>query len=183
MVAVDGFTSWKGSVSGMTRLYVTCPKCSHRNERAGNRRKCAECRETLPKRRIPEHKKQLRDVLYQEWEQRSWDIHGTVWEFGACGVCGRMPIGNRHDRDHDHDTGVIRGLACTGTFGCNRMMPRKLTLERARELSYFLNEGMGFALLYDALTPYLPRDLTPERAEQIAAYLERVENFYGSSDG
>jgi hypothetical protein len=57
-----------------------------------------------------------------------------------------------------------------------------MTAERARELSYFLNEGMGFALLYDALTPYLPRDLTPERAELIAAYLERVENFYGGSD-
>lgn len=164
----------------MARLYVTCPKCGHRNERAGNRVKCAACREILPKRRITKHKRQLRDVGYAEWEKVSWDIHGGIWEYGACGVCGRMPLGNRHDRDHDHDTGEIRGLACTGQFGCNAMMPRKLTAERARELASFLNEGMGNALLSDALTAYLPRDLSPERAEQIAAYLTRVEDFYAA---
>jgi hypothetical protein len=60
------------------------------------------------------------------------------------------------------------------------MMPRKLTARLARRVVILLAEGEYFAT---AIAPYLPRDLTPERAEQIAAYLERVENFYGSPDG
>lgn len=165
----------------MARLYVTCPKCGFRNDRTGGRTKCAgpDCGELLPKRRVTKHKRQLRDVPYPEWERISFEIHGTVWEYGACGVCGRMPIGNRHDRDHDHDTGQIRGLACTGDFGCNRMMPRKLTAERARVLAQLLDLDLYYVEA-DALRPYLPRDLTPERAEQIAGYLTRVEDFYAA---
>ena len=121
------------------------------------------------------HKRKLATVGYQEWERTSFDIHGAAFEYGACGVCGRMPIGNRHDRDHDHETGNIRGLACTGQFGCNAMMPRRLTTSRAVRVASLLNRHREDAL---ALAPYLPRDLTPERASQIAAYLERVDAYY-----
>jgi hypothetical protein len=139
----------------------------------------------LPKRRVTPHKRILRDLPYPEWVKLNEQIHGAfISDPHNCGVCDKPPtFARRNDRDHDHETGLPRGLACGGDFGCNVMMPRKLTLTRARELAYFLNDGAGFALLADALEPYLPRDLTPERAEQIAAYLERVENFYGGSDG
>lgn len=157
----------------MARKYVTCPKCGHRSDRAGGRRKCQGCKAELPKLRVTAHKRKLRDVGYAEWERVSDEIHGTVWEYGACGVCGRMPLGNRHDRDHDHVTGEIRGLACTGQFGCNAMMPKKLTAYKARRIAMLF--ATGLPLVTD---PYLPRDLTAERAEQIASYLERVEAHY-----
>jgi len=124
---------------------------------------------------VTKHKRLLATVGYAEWERKSFDIHGAVTEYGACGVCGRMPLSNRHDRDHDHENGNIRGLACTGQFGCNSMMPRHLTASRARFVARLLGKAPEYAF---ALAPYLPRDLTPERAEQIACYLERVDAYY-----
>ncbi len=44
----------------------------------------------------------------------------------------------RHDRDHDHVTGLPRGLACAGNSGCNALMPRQLTLPRARLIVAYL---------------------------------------------
>jgi hypothetical protein len=140
----------------MTRLYVTCPKCSHRNERAGGRTKCQGCASTLPKRRVPKHAETLRDTSYQRFAELNYQIHfgrtgiavsdgPAKWE--DCGVCGRASTATRrHDRDHDHRTGLARGLACVR---CNRELLRNTTLEEAR---------------------------------LVVAYLERVENFYGGSD-
>jgi hypothetical protein len=137
MVAVDGFTSWKGSVSGMTRLYVTCPKCSHRNERAGGRTKCQGCASTLPKRRVPKHARTLRDDSYAVYLKASAEIHGHTDE--SCDVCGKPRSQERHhDRDHDHTTGLPRGLACPGNQGCNALMPRWLTAARARAIADYL---------------------------------------------
>jgi hypothetical protein len=42
------------------------------------------------------------------------------------------------DRDHDHLTGLPRGLACPGNQGCNALMPSQLTLERARLIVGYL---------------------------------------------
>jgi hypothetical protein len=39
----------------------------------------------------------------------------------VCQICGRPPSRNRRlDRDHDHKTGVPRGLLCVK---CNRALP------------------------------------------------------------
>jgi hypothetical protein len=35
---------------------------------------------------------------------------------GGCGICGKKPVRYRLAVDHDHKTGVIRGLLC---FRCN----------------------------------------------------------------
>jgi hypothetical protein len=154
--------------------YVLC-KNGHRNDRKGGRRKCVECGATFPAKRVTAHKRKLRDTGYAEWERVSNEIHGAVVEYGACGVCGRMPIGKRHDRDHDHTTGNIRGLACTGDFGCNRMMPRGLTWQHARGIAGYIRAGFA-----GYFSPYLPRDMTDVRADQIADYLERVEQYYAA---
>ena len=42
------------------------------------------------------------------------------------------------DRDHDHVTGLPRGLACPGNQGCNALMPKQLTLERALAIVAYL---------------------------------------------
>jgi hypothetical protein len=40
---------------------------------------------------------------------------------GVCAVCLRPPIRNRLSIDHDHKTGLVRGLL---HFGCNVMLAR-----------------------------------------------------------
>jgi len=40
-----------------------------------------------------------------------------------CGVCNARPAGKRLDRDHDHNTGLPRGLLCRR---CNRLLTRRL---------------------------------------------------------
>ncbi len=160
------------------RRYVHCPSCGHRNDRAGGRRLCADCRTPLPKRRVAGHARTLRDMAYKAWAELSVEIHGG--ELEACGVCGRMPSDNRHhDRDHDHETGKPRGLACGGDFGCNRMMPRTLTAERAREAAAAL---ILIPVTADAFSPWLPRDMDSTRAHLIACYLERVESYYAKRE-
>jgi hypothetical protein len=133
------------------RRYVTCPKCAHRNDRTGGRRKCENCAANLPKRRVPKHAETLRDQSYEEYRLLNETIHtlkrGSAMSSGDdCGVCGRpKPEYRRHDRDHDHRTGHARGLACVR---CNRELLRNTTLEEAR---------------------------------LVVAYLERVERHYHSA--
>src|SRR5437868_5344303 len=114
--------------------YVSCPKCAHRNDRAGGRRKCVGCGSALPKRRVPKHDETLRDDNYAEYVRLSLAIHGGDPE--ACGVCGK-PRGEsrRHDRDHDHRSGKGRGLACVR---CNRELLRNSVLQEARAVVAYL---------------------------------------------
>jgi DNA-directed RNA polymerase subunit RPC12/RpoP len=123
------------------RRYVTCPKCSHRNDRTGGRRKCENCREALPKRRVPKHAEILRDLSYEVWAELSAEIHGG--ELHSCGVCRRpLPAESRkHDRDHDHRTGLPRGLACVR---CNRELLRNSTLEEARAVVAYLERSESY---------------------------------------
>jgi hypothetical protein len=44
----------------------------------------------------------------------------------ACGICGSPRKGRKLDRDHDHKTGLPRGLLC---HRCNRSLPRWVTPE------------------------------------------------------
>lgn len=118
----------------MPRLYVSCPKCSTRNDRAGGRRKCSGCGAALPKRKVPKHARTLRDDDYRVYELVNMRAHGITDE--SCAVCGRPKHESmRHHRDHDHVSGKPRGLVC---FQCNRLMPRLLTLERARAITAYL---------------------------------------------
>ena len=122
------------------KRYVMCPKCASRNDRTGGRRKCTGCGAALPKRRVPVHARTLRDDPYPVYDRVNQELHGA--EPGHCGVCGKPPSTIRHmDRDHDHVTGKPRGLACPGNTGCNALMPRQLTLERARLIVAYLERA------------------------------------------
>lgn len=71
----------------------------------------------MARRPKPAHQLVL-ETPYELWEQR----------FGTrCGICGR-PQGpkRRLDRDHDHKTGMPRGLLC---HRCNRALPTWVTIE------------------------------------------------------
>jgi len=49
-----------------------------------------------------------------------------------------------HDRDHDHDTGKPRGVACPGRYGCNMFMPQGLTAARAQQIADYLKRVEEF---------------------------------------
>jgi hypothetical protein len=124
----------------MSRLWITCPKCAHRNDRTGGRRKCAGCGANLPKRRVAKHAETLRDTPFPKFAALSVEIHGG--ELGDCAVCGRGPSENRNpDRDHCHRTGRARGLACVR---CNRELLRNSTLEEARAVVAYLERVEAF---------------------------------------
>ena len=127
----------------MARRYVMCPVCTFRNTREGGRRYCVNCDAKLPKRRVPVHARTLRDDPYAVYAAVNAELHGPAfggeWTEDCCGVCGKPPATSRHmDRDHDHVTGRPRGLACPGNQGCNALMPRQLTLARARLIVGYL---------------------------------------------
>ncbi len=110
-------------------------RCGQKNERI--KQLCPGCGQRRPKRRVPKHARTLRDDSYAVYERVNREIHGA--EPDCCGVCGKPPTTARHmDRDHDHITGKPRGLACPGNQGCNALMPRHLTLERARLIVAYL---------------------------------------------
>ncbi len=124
------------------RRYIHCRYCGTRNDRTGGRRKCAACRQPLPKRRVPKHAQTLRDDPYTKYYALNAAIHRLDFNEEACGVCGRpKPETRRHDRDHDHRTGQPRGLACVR---CNRELLRNATLEEARLVVAYLERVEAF---------------------------------------
>ena len=134
---------WKRRVA-KKRAYWLCAGCSRRNERAHIKCRTEGCNRTRPKKRVPKHAEILRDKSYNEgWPELSVEIHGG--QLHACGVCGRMPNKLRnHDRDHDHDTGKPRGIACPGRYGCNMFMPQGLTAARAQQIADYLKRVEEF---------------------------------------
>jgi hypothetical protein len=144
------------------RRYVHCRFCSHRNDRTGGRRKCAECGALLPKRRVPKHAATLRDDSYKVYVQAAREIHGVNDE--SCCVCGKpRSQERRHDRDHDHRTGLPRGLACPGNQGCNVLMLPWVTAAVAHGI---------------AAAKHREHEPDAEHWSWIALYLDRVKAFY-----
>lgn len=126
----------------MASRYWSCP-CGTRNERIKQKCSNPECARRRPKPRVLKHARTLRDDSYEAYEKLNGEIHGLAhggeWTPDCCGVCGKQPSTSRHmDRDHDHVTGKPRGLACPGNTGCNALMPRQLTLDRARAIVAYL---------------------------------------------
>lgn len=117
----------------------TCRSCRWKNRRTASR-KCQMCGlQTKPKRRVAAHAKTLRDDSYDKYLLLNEEIHGVQDE---CAVCGKPPSQERRlDRDHDHVHGRPRGLAC---HLCNRLMPKQLTLERARAVVAYLERVESF---------------------------------------
>ncbi len=116
-------------------------RCGQRNERI--KQVCPGCGQRRPKKRVPKHARTLRDDPYTVYEQVNAELHAGAfngeWTPNCCGVCGKPPSSERHmDRDHDHVTGLPRGLACPGNQGCNALMPRQLDLARARLIVAYL---------------------------------------------
>lgn len=117
----------------MAERYWTCQRI-HAGEKCGRRnparlRNCAACGGRKRDRR-PKHRAVLREVPYAEWVAR----HGEL-----CGICGRVPaLGKRLHRDHDHRSGLPRGLLC---FRCNSALRSYMTLDWLRRAVVYLERG------------------------------------------
>lgn len=123
--------------------YWSCAGCGTRNERI--KQKCP-CGRSRPKARVPKHARTLRDDSYAVYEKVSAEAHGVTDE--SCCVCGRIRHESmRHHRDHDHVSGKPRGLAC---FQCNSLMPRLLTVERARLITAYLERADAYNAIEEA---------------------------------
>lgn len=134
----------------MTPSWWTCP-CGTRNPRVKQKCSGEGCNRRRPKRRVPVHARTLRDDSYEVYVQVARDIHGVTDE--SCCVCGKPRSQERRmDRDHDHVTGLPRGLACAGNTGCNALMPRQLTLERARAVVSYLERVDSYYAALEALS-------------------------------
>lgn len=58
--------------------------------------------------------------------ERTYDITAAeydallAWQGGRCAICGKQPRGRRLAVDHDHASGLVRGLLCANDeWGCN----------------------------------------------------------------
>lgn len=120
--------------------YWLCQGCGTRNER--RKIKCAnpDCNRRRPKKRVAKHARTLRDDSYAVYEAYSREVHGG--EPDSCRVCGR-PRHERmnHHRDHDHVTGLPRGVVC---YQCNALMPRLMTVERCRQVLAYLERDAAY---------------------------------------
>jgi hypothetical protein len=127
------------TVARKARPYWLCRKCKYRNERI--KRKCVSCGAAKPPRKVGKNQETLRDDDYAYYCRVAEVLHGVTDE--RCCVCGRpKPEGPRrfhHDREHDHNTGFPRGLACPP---CNMLMKfRQLNAEKAQLIADYLKRA------------------------------------------
>lgn len=88
---------------------------------------CAVCGKRRPPTKKPAHKAVLDLVTYEQ----------CVEIFGdRCMICGAEAKKNKLSRDHDHSSGILRGILC---YQCNTALPKRVTLEwMQRATSYLL---------------------------------------------
>lgn len=107
-------------------------KCSTLNLRT--KQKCTACGGPRPKRKQPAHRAVLVDLPYEWWVER----------FGErCGICGALPGTRRLHRDHDHGSGVARGILC---FRCNTALPNRVDAAWLRAAADYLDRARGVPL-------------------------------------
>lgn len=122
---------------------VSCKvKCGHKNPAI--KRNCLRCGKPRPARKRPAHRAVLANP-YEWWVER----------FGnACNICGAPePDDRRLDRDHDHVTGIARGLLCPF---CNRALDSRVTQSYSRITPAWLRAAADYLERADELMPRQP---------------------------
>ena len=110
-----------------------CRKASCLHLNPPRTRKCQKCGKARPARRVPEHRRVLSELSYEDFIK----INGGLF----CGVCGYVPKegGRRLDRDHEHrGSGKARGLLC---HRCNRVLVGFWTPELLRKAADYLEKS------------------------------------------
>lgn len=106
----------------------TCRKCSAANPRRLAKCPTLGCTGKRPPKTEPAHRAVL-EVPYEKWVAR----------FGErCALCGRPPATTKLHRDHDHRTGMARGLLC---HRCNRGLPDWVTVDWLQKAIEYVKRG------------------------------------------
>ncbi len=121
--------------SGVWGLDPRCKRCKSTGEAARQRRKWRETREVMAERRYG---------LTPERYEALYERQGK-----ACGICGTPSTKHRLHIDHNHTTGVVRGLLCVR---CNTF------IGQAREKIIFLERAAAY--LYAETHDLDPLDVT-----------------------
>lgn len=86
----------------------------------------------------------------------SWQTYQAVFEFQKrrCGICEKIFfVGDKRasGADHNHQTGLFRGVLCLGRRGCNFRFAGRV--ERMKNLKVMKGSGKEAALAYIANPP------------------------------
>ena len=77
-------------------------------------------------------------VTEQEWED-VYDSQGRV-----CAICKSPRVSRRHHTDHDHKTGIFRGILC---FSCNNILRQRRTSDILRAAADYLDRPPAIAAI------------------------------------
>jgi hypothetical protein len=110
--------------TGERFAWSVCPDCDGDKSRRAAR--CASCQHKRQRVAEPKSADRERARRYQhEYRLRGFGLTPEDYDTlnkaqgGKCYACGRLPIRQRLSVDHDHKTGLVRGLLCNV---CNRTL-------------------------------------------------------------
>lgn len=111
----------KRPVSGVSGVCATCLKTKpigdfpsgNKKSKSNEAYKYAYCKECHSERERSRRLFALYRITSVEYDTI------LAYQGGVCAICKRPPTGNRLSVDHDHKTGMIRGLIC---WTCNRAL-------------------------------------------------------------
>lgn len=114
-------------------------KCRKKSCQAVNppgKRKCWKCGKLKPPKRIPAHRKVLKELTYEDFIE----LNGGefCWIHRAQGLPDPYRT-KRLQRDHDHNTGQARGLLC---YQCNRWLAPWITPEFLEAAAAYLRRDL-----------------------------------------
>lgn len=78
-----------------------------------------------------------------------YEFYLAMYHFqgGRCYICRRQPLKRRLAVDHDHKTGAVRGLLCSGERSCNHDILGNITsVDMARRIVTYLEDPPATAL-------------------------------------
>lgn len=92
---------------------------------------CASCQSYVPVNHFGKGQTQCRGCVnaksHEKTLEKTYGIDKAEYDRllalqgGKCAICGRKPTGERRLAvDHNHQTSQVRGLLCSGEYGCNK---------------------------------------------------------------
>jgi hypothetical protein len=94
-----------------------------------------------------ERRRKAKDTYLQRTYSITLEEYESVLEFqgGVCAVCGEPPKTRSLHTEHDHSTGLVRGLCC---FFCNaQILRQRVTPELLRRAADYLENPPAVQVL------------------------------------
>jgi hypothetical protein len=101
----------------------------------------SRCKACASEARYGAHIRETYGIIY--------DFYLALYQFqgGRCYICRKQPKTRRLAVDHDHETGEVRGLLCSGQRSCNHDVLGNITsIDMARRIVLYLEDPPARAL-------------------------------------